>query len=46
MLYKIKKEGTKFNELEPMGFKDFAGFGKSEKELENVISNNLLTTLF
>ena len=46
MLYKIRKEGSEFNEIEPMGFKDFASFGKSEKDLENLISNNLLTTLF
>ncbi len=46
MLYKVKKEENQFTKIEPIGFKDFASFGKSEKDLENLISNNLLTTLF
>ena len=46
MLYKIKKEGAEFKEIEPIGFKNFGHFGKKEKDLENLISNNLLTTLF
>lgn len=46
MLYKIKKEGNNFRELEPLGFSDFQDFGKKEKDLENLISENLLEQLF
>jgi len=43
MLYKIN---LKKNELNPIEFHDFSSFGKNEKELENLIANNILTTLF
>jgi hypothetical protein len=41
MLYEIKKTEKQEFELTPVGFTDF----KSEKDLENLISNNLLLTL-
>ena len=46
MLYKIKKEEERFSELEPVAFKDFMSFGKSEKDLENLLSENLFSVIF
>lgn len=46
MLYKIITEKGIFSNIEPIGFKDVSYFGNNEKDLENLISQNLLTTLF
>lgn len=46
MLYKLAAEGGIFNELSPMEFHDFGALGKREKELENLIANNLFEVLF
>lgn len=46
MLYKIEEENEKIKQLEPVEFKDFASFGKLEKELEDLIASSILETLF
>lgn len=46
MLYKIKKIADTFDALEPIGFKDFGDFSKSEKDLENLIAKSLLSILY
>ena len=43
MLYKLSNQ---FNHIEPLPFKDIASFGRLEKDLENLIANNLLGVLF
>jgi hypothetical protein len=46
MLYKLETENDAVNAIEPLDFKDFASFGKLEKDLENLIANNILDLLF
>ncbi|MCG6146631.1 MULTISPECIES: PDDEXK family nuclease [Leptospira] len=46
MLFKIEKTNNKLENLIPNPYKDFAEMGKLEKELEELIANNLLDTLF
>lgn len=46
MLYKLGSSDGKFDKLEPVQFKDFSSFGKQEKELEDMIANNLLENLY
>ena len=47
MLYKLgSSENRKFNNLEPVEFKNFSNFGKLEKDLEELIADNILDTLF
>lgn len=46
MLYKLGTSGGKFDNLEPVQFKDFSSFGKQEKELEELIATNILEVLF
>ena len=46
MLYKLSSSDKQFNGLEPVAFKDFAGFGNNEKNLENLIANSILDVLF
>jgi len=43
MLYRIDIDE---NALSPLEFSDFTSFGKNEKQLENLIADNILTTLF
>lgn len=46
MLYKIGETNGIFDKLEPVGFKDFSSFGNIEKNLENLIADNILESLF
>jgi len=46
MLFQIEESNEAFTGLQAVEFKDFSSFGKKEKELENLIANNLLETLF
>ena len=46
MLYKLGTSDGKFDNLEPVQFKDFSSFEKQEKELEELIANNILEVLF
>ncbi len=46
MLYKLGSSDGKFDNLEPVVFKDFADFGKLEKELEELIAKSILDVLF
>ncbi len=46
MLYKLDSSSGKFDKLEPVVFKDFASFGKLEKELEELIAKSILDVLF
>ena len=46
MLYKISNEEGDFAALEPIPFKGFASFGKKEKDMENLIADNILEVLF
>ena len=46
MLYRIITDKEQFTALEPIPFKDIASFGKREKDLENLIANNVLEVLF
>ena len=46
MLFKIKGLIQKKAELDPVNFYDFSHFGKLEKDLEKLISDNLLEKLF
>lgn len=47
MIYKIKKDNNnKLESLDPNPYIDFSNLGKLEKELEELISKNLLDTLF
>lgn len=46
MLYKLHSNNGKFSELEVMNFESFAHSEHLEKDLENLIANNLLDVLF
>ena len=46
MLYKLEQENDEVLGLEPVEFKDLSSFGKYEKDLENLIANNILDLLF
>jgi hypothetical protein len=46
MLYKLSKTGVAFDSIEPLPFKTFADCGQTEKDLENLLSENLLDGLF
>lgn len=46
MLYKLGTSDGRFDNLEPVQFKDFSSFGKQEKELEELIATNILEVLF
>jgi len=46
MLYKLGSSSGKFNKLEPIAFKDFASFGRLEKDLEELIAKSILNVLF
>ena len=46
MLYKLGNTNGKFDSLEPVEFKNFSAFGNYEKDLENLIANNILEVLF
>ena len=46
MLYKLGSSDGKFDKLEPVQFKDFSNFGIPEKELEELIANNIFEVLF
>jgi len=46
MLYKINGIQTKAMEIESIAFNDFSHYGKLEKDLEDLIANNLLDKLF
>ena len=46
MLFEIKEESGKISSIEPVPFKDFSAYGKLEKDLENLIADNLLGVLF
>lgn len=46
MLYKLGSTSGKFDKLEPVAFKDFASFGKLEKDLEELIAKRILDVLF
>ncbi|MGF1805802.1 hypothetical protein L4C31_11185 [Aliivibrio sifiae] len=45
MLFKLQ-EGDNSIGLEPLQYKDFSSFGQVEKDLENLIANNILDVLF
>lgn len=46
MLYKLGSTNGTFDKLEPVPFKDFASFGKLEKDLEELIAKSILDILF
>lgn len=46
MLYKLGSSNGKFDSLEAVAFKDFSSFGQLEKDLEDLIANNMLDVLF
>ncbi|OBU30677.1 endonuclease NucS domain-containing protein [Photobacterium kishitanii] len=46
MLYKLEQENDEISGIEPVEFKDLSSFGKLEKDLENLIANNILELLF
>ena len=46
MLYRLKSTGGRFEVIEPMAFTDFASFGQLEKDLEDLIAQNILDVLF
>ena len=46
MLYKLGSIDKKFDNLEPVPFKDFSSFGSHEKDLEDLIARNILDVLF
>ena len=46
MIYKILKEKSKLKSLEHMPFFDISELNKIEKDLENLISENMLNVLF
>lgn len=46
MLFELKEESGKVSSIEPVPFKDFSAYGKLEKDLENLIADNLLGVLF
>ncbi|EKO3549518.1 hypothetical protein QMT37_003430 [Vibrio fluvialis] len=46
MLYKLEQENNEISGIEPVEFKSLTSFGKLEKDLENLIANNILELLF
>lgn len=46
MLYKLSISNKRFDGIEPIAFKDIASFGQLEKDLENLIAQNILGVLF
>lgn len=47
MLYRLERtSGAKFDKLTPVAFKDLSHFGHIEKDLEDIIADNLLDVLF
>lgn len=46
MLYKLEQDSYKISGIEPVEFKDLSSFGKLEKDLENLIADNILDLLF
>jgi len=46
VLYKLSSTNDTFDKLEPVPFKDFASFGKLEKDLEELIAKSILDILF
>lgn len=46
MLYRLNTSDGKYDRLDPLPFKDFAHFGKREKELEHLIAGSILDVLF
>ncbi len=46
MLYKLGSTDGKFDTLEPVAFKNFSSFGNREKDLEDLIAENMLDVLF
>ena len=46
MLYRIEGDNGVFEKIEPVEFKDFSSFGKLEKDLENLIAQNILGMVF
>ena len=46
MLYKLSTTNERFDGIEPIAFKDIASFGQLEKDLENLIAQNILGVLF
>ncbi|MCY4427844.1 MAG: hypothetical protein OXC05_12560 [Halieaceae bacterium] len=46
MLYKLKSTDGRFNSIEPVEFSDFSSFENLEKDLENLIADNILETLY
>lgn len=46
MLYKISGIASNNLEINPLEYKDFSHYGKLEKDLENLIANNLLDKIF
>lgn len=46
MLYKLKSTDGRFDNIEPVEFSDFSSFGNLEKDLENLIADNILEKLY
>lgn len=46
MLYKLKTSSGSFDGLEPAAFVDFSGMALLEKQLENLIADNILGVLY
>ena len=46
MLYKLGSSSGQFDTLKPVEFKNFASFGKLEKDLEELIAKSILDILF
>ena len=46
MLYKLGSTNGTFDRLEPVAFKDFSDFENKEKDLENLIAENILEVLY
>jgi hypothetical protein len=46
LLFKLTSNSGDIDEIEPVAFKDFASFGKLEKDLEELIAASILGVLF
>jgi len=46
MIYKLDTDGDKLTGLDPVPFYDFGQLSKLEKDLENLLAENLLNKLF
>ena len=46
MLYRLNTTDCRYDRLDPLPFKDFAHFGKREKEMEHLIAGSILDVLF